>query len=187
MAKGDFTSATGGFDIDSNEDEDYYDFQEPGKTASNDSQRRRAQNAAFASWITSDAGLEATKSKIKEARLVDSVDEELSIQSLMDKHGSQIIRSPRNYQLELFERAKRENTIAVLDTGSGKTLIAVLLLRWTIDKELESRAALNSPKISFFLVASVTLVYQQYSVLETNLDHKVSRLIHCSLVRRLLT
>jgi hypothetical protein len=35
---------------------------------------------------------------------------------------------PREYQLELLEKAKRENIIAVLDTGSGKTLIAVLLI-----------------------------------------------------------
>lgn len=36
---------------------------------------------------------------------------------------------PREYQLELFEKAKKENIIAVLDTGSGKTLIAVMLLK----------------------------------------------------------
>lgn len=29
--------------------------------------------------------------------------------------------------------------------------------------------------MSFFLVASVTLAYQQFSVLENNLDHKVAR------------
>jgi hypothetical protein len=36
---------------------------------------------------------------------------------------------PREYQMELFEKAKKENIIAVLDTGSGKTLIAVMLLK----------------------------------------------------------
>jgi len=36
---------------------------------------------------------------------------------------------PREYQIELFEKAKKENIIAVLDTGSGKTLIAVMLLK----------------------------------------------------------
>jgi hypothetical protein len=36
---------------------------------------------------------------------------------------------PREYQLELFEKAKKGNIIAVLDTGSGKTLIAVMLIQ----------------------------------------------------------
>ncbi|KAJ3087920.1 hypothetical protein HK102_009973 [Quaeritorhiza haematococci] len=35
----------------------------------------------------------------------------------------------RTYQVRLLERAKHENMIAVLDTGTGKTLIAVLLIR----------------------------------------------------------
>jgi hypothetical protein len=36
---------------------------------------------------------------------------------------------PREYQLELLEKAKQANIVAVLDTGSGKTLIAVLLIK----------------------------------------------------------
>ena len=146
-----------------------------GQPASNLSERRRAQKAIFDSWIASDVGQEALRSKTKEAKYVDAADEELSIQSLMTKQGHEIIKSPRDYQLELFERAKNQNTIAVLDTGSGKTLIAVLLLRWIIDQELEDRAARRQARISFFLVPSVTLVYQQFAVLETNLDHKVAR------------
>ena len=36
----------------------------------------------------------------------------------MSKHESQVIISdPREYQVELFERAKEHNIIAVLDTG----------------------------------------------------------------------
>lgn len=141
-------------------------------------EKRRAQKAIFETWLMSSAGQEALKPKTKDGRNKEEADEMQSIHSLLaqQQQGSQIVKNPRDYQIELFERAKKENTIAVLDTGSGKTLIAVLLLRWIIDTELERRAAGHEPKISFFLVASVTLVYQQFSVLDCNLDHKVTRL-----------
>lgn len=112
---------------------------------------------------------------------------------LMTKQESHVIISdPREYQSELFERAKHENIVAVLDTGmkqsqlmmsltndhigTGKTLIAVLLLRYILDQELENRAAGKIPKLAFFLVDKVTLVHQQWAVLHCNLDHEIQNL-----------
>lgn len=125
--------------------DDEHDDMLQGRPASNITERRRAQKAIFESWIISDAGQQAL-TKTKEAKLVDLADEEQSIHSLMSNQGTQIIKNPREYQTELFERAKKENTIAVLDTGSGKTLISVLLLRWIIDQELENRANGKQPR-----------------------------------------
>ena len=52
------------------------------------------------------------------AKLETAKDEALSIRKLMSKQESNvIITDPREYQLELFERAKQQNIIAVLDTG----------------------------------------------------------------------
>ncbi|KAG9246055.1 dicer-like protein [Calycina marina] len=85
-----------------------------------------------------------------------------------------IISSPRAYQTELFDLAKEKNVIAVLDTGSGKTLIAVLLLRHVFAQELEDRARGKAKKVSFFLVDSVTLVFQQHAVLKANLDQPMN-------------
>jgi endoribonuclease Dicer len=48
---------------------------------------------------------------------------------------------PRDYQLELYERARRENTIAVLGTGTGKTLIACLLIKDILIQERVRRTA----------------------------------------------
>ncbi|RYC56457.1 hypothetical protein CHU98_g9758 [Xylaria longipes] len=84
-----------------------------------------------------------------------------------------IISSPREYQTELFERAKEKNIIAVLDTGTGKTLIAALLLRHVIEKELDDRRAGQEHRLAFFLVDKVALVHQQYRVLEANLDFPI--------------
>ncbi|KAI0097378.1 hypothetical protein GGR51DRAFT_553131 [Nemania sp. FL0031] len=87
-----------------------------------------------------------------------------------DTDDASIINSPREYQTELFERAKERNIIAVLDTGTGKTLIAALLLRHIIEQELDDRRAGQAHRLAFFLVDKVALVHQQYRVLEANLD-----------------
>ncbi|KAI1470586.1 uncharacterized protein F4812DRAFT_469152 [Daldinia caldariorum] len=103
-------------------------------------------------------------------------DEDKSTNLLVrEAESEKIISSPREYQTELFERAKQKNIIAVLDTGTGKTLIAALLLRHTVEQELEDRCAGKPPRISFFLVDKVALVLQQYEVLKANLDHPVQR------------
>ena len=54
-------------------------------------------------------------------------------------------------------------------------MIAVLLLRHIFDQELERRAAGNRPRLAFFLVDNVALVYQQFAVLECNLNQNVDR------------
>lgn len=62
----------------------------------------------------------------------------------------------RRYQLDVLEQAKAKNTIAFLETGAGKTLIAILLSK-SIHKDLMSQ---NRKMLSVFLVPKVPLVYQ---------------------------
>lgn len=145
---------------------------------STQAEKRREQKAIFEAWLQTEEAQQPMQRRQKRRASQDIEEEEqLSIKSLMAKQESaEIVKNPREYQLELFERAKKENTIAVLDTGSGKTLIAVLLIRWMIDQELELRAVGHEPKITFFLVPSVNLVFQQHAVLEANLDHKIARI-----------
>lgn len=52
---------------------------------------------------------------------------------------------PRDYQIELYERARAENTIAVLGTGTGKTLIACLLIKDILVQEKVRR--INGMKV----------------------------------------
>ncbi|KAK4155792.1 dicer-like protein 1 [Chaetomidium leptoderma] len=134
------------------------------------SERKRADNAAFDVWI------EENQQNLSNGLDKFVVNDDKSFQSLIREfENKRIITSPRDYQLELFELAKTQNTIAVLDTGSGKTLIAALLLRWTIQNELEDRSKGRPKRIAFFLVDKVALVFQQHAVLACNLDYPVEK------------
>nr|CAB3497246.1 unnamed protein product [Digitaria exilis] len=75
----------------------------------------------------------------------------------------------RQYQLEVLEQAKRRNTIAFLETGAGKTLIAVLLIKSICDKMLKE----NKKMLAIFLVPKVPLVYQQAEVIRERTGYRV--------------
>ncbi|KAG9287939.1 hypothetical protein G9A89_017534 [Geosiphon pyriformis] len=79
----------------------------------------------------------------------------------------------RKYQVELWEKSKKGNVIAVLDTGSGKTFISVLLIKDVAAEERQLRMIRRETKLTFFLVNLVPLVFQQANVIETNCDLKV--------------
>ncbi|KAK6512062.1 Dicer-like protein 1 [Arthrobotrys musiformis] len=154
-------------DIDDDSDEDPADAVVITQT------RRIAKNAqkkAFEKWFSKRAH-EIENDPKKQPQDNDLV----SIKDLLSNTAKAIITDPREYQLELFEKAKLSNTIAVLDTGSGKTLIATLLIRWMLELELEERSKGKPPKVCVFLVNSVTLVFQQAAVLECNLDAQVGK------------
>uniref|UniRef100_A0A0E0KFW3 Uncharacterized protein n=1 Tax=Oryza punctata TaxID=4537 RepID=A0A0E0KFW3_ORYPU len=72
----------------------------------------------------------------------------------------------RWYQLEALERAVRGNTVAFLETGSGKTLIAVMLLRAYAHRVRRP----DSRRFAVFLVPTVVLVGQQARVVEQHTD-----------------
>ncbi|KEH20231.1 endoribonuclease dicer-like protein [Medicago truncatula] len=74
----------------------------------------------------------------------------------------------RSYQLEALDKAIRENTIVYLETGCGKTLIAIMLLR-----SYAYHLRKPSPYIAVFLVPKVVLVSQQAQALRNHTDLKV--------------
>lgn len=63
---------------------------------------------------------------------------------------------PKNYQTALLERAKVQNIITVLPTGSGKTLVAVMFVEWIYQQELKRVQETGGRKrMTFFLTNSV--------------------------------
>ncbi|CAG8495182.1 4853_t:CDS:2 [Diversispora eburnea] len=81
----------------------------------------------------------------------------------------------RKYQIELYEKAKNDNVIAVLDTGSGKTFIAVMLIKEVVAEERRLRMIRRETKITFFLVNLVPLVFQQAEVLKSNCSFNIKK------------
>ena len=58
--------------------------------------------------------------------------------------------TPRRYQEEIFAQAQHSNVIAVLSTGSGKTYISILLIKF-----ITSQLQLSAGKVVVFLVPKV--------------------------------
>ncbi|KAJ5159977.1 Dicer-like protein 1 [Penicillium canariense] len=141
----------------------------------NHSRRQQIEDAQFEHLLTQYA--QRDPSTIEKPEMSGSWDTQLNIARMLKKQDiGRGNLDPRVYQIELFERAKAENTIAVLDTGSGKTLIAVLLLKHILQQELIDREDGKAPRIAFFLAHSVTLVFQQTAVLQNNLNQNVAHI-----------
>ncbi|KAL8152481.1 hypothetical protein V2J09_010241 [Rumex salicifolius] len=89
-----------------------------------------------------------------------------------EQHGTIEVKDPRkcarNYQLELCRRALEGNVIVYLETGCGKTHIAILLM-------YEMGHLIKKPQkdICVFLAPTVALVNQQASVIQEHTDFKV--------------
>ncbi|KAI5062975.1 hypothetical protein GOP47_0021522 [Adiantum capillus-veneris] len=75
----------------------------------------------------------------------------------------------RKYQLEVLDQAKVKNTIAFLETGAGKTLIAILLMQ----SKHKTMREQNQKMLAVFLVPKVPLVYQQAEVIREGTGFQV--------------
>ncbi|KAK4186084.1 dicer-like protein 2 [Podospora australis] len=79
-----------------------------------------------------------------------------------------MIMAARAYQREMLEESLKQNIIVAMDTGSGKTQVAIL----RIQEELE-----RSDKIVWFLAPTVELATQQFQVINSQIPGVQSKLI----------
>lgn len=101
-------------DSESDEDVDKYRLAVNSEVARLPSANRRRGDAAFQSWIRESQRSNNRAATDASARAFDRVSMARLIQSNEDR---KIIATPREYQIDLFERAKQKNLIIVLDTG----------------------------------------------------------------------
>ncbi|KAH7881254.1 uncharacterized protein C8R40DRAFT_1164658 [Lentinula edodes] len=74
----------------------------------------------------------------------------------------------RGYQQEMLEESLRRNIIIAMDTGSGKTHIAVLRIKHEAERETR--------KLSWFLAPTVALCEQQCNVIKSALHVSVGQI-----------
>ena len=93
-----------------------------------------------------------------------------------------IIKEPKNYQLDILNFAKNNNTIVFLETGLGKTYIAIMLIKEIFGEPLNSNYmdrvpySKKSNKKILFLCKTVGLLIQQAKVLKYNTSLKIFKL-----------
>ncbi|KAI9294789.1 hypothetical protein K502DRAFT_304512, partial [Neoconidiobolus thromboides FSU 785] len=94
------------------------------------------------------------------------------------KQNEELQHLPRQYQIELFEKAKKDNIIAVLETGTGKTLIAIMLIKHILlnEKVLRLKQPERQRKYCIFLVNTVALAVQQATTIANNIPFRVAQL-----------
>ncbi|KAJ1901750.1 Dicer-like protein 1 [Kickxella alabastrina] len=102
--------------------------------------------------------------------------------------NTHITLKPRDYQLALFREALNSNSIVMLETGTGKTLVSVMLIQWFAQRANSQVEQAIGPttyigigeqtvparrKVRVFLNNTVELVYQQARVISENTNQKV--------------
>lgn len=85
----------------------------------------------------------------------------------MKKMNDENLYKARPYQLKLLEKCMRKNSIVFLQTGSGKTYIAVMLI-----KNL-SNSIREGGKRTIFLANTVPLIQQQADVMRRFIDVEI--------------
>lgn len=83
--------------------------------------KNRKQDMKFQEWLEKNQKEVLRASKADMDSRLERLDK-MSVEKLLRGSSERIIASAREYQIDLYERAKNENTIVVLDTGMATRL-----------------------------------------------------------------
>ena len=106
---------------------------------------------------------------------------ELIIEKMKDlninKNNKKVVLKPRDYQQKIFDRAKNQNSIIYVETGKGKTFIAIMLMANYLGIDI-SIYSLNKQKIDknkkiIFFVCDTALIEQQKKAISSILGIEV--------------
>ncbi|KAL9612236.1 MAG: hypothetical protein Q9167_003149 [Letrouitia subvulpina] len=90
--------------------------------------------------------------------------------SPLNQDPTELGHHPRTYQLEMLEQSLRRNIIVAMDTGSGKSLIAILRIQAEIERCPEH-------KLVWFLAPNVALATQQAKAIMDHIPSIQSRVL----------
>ncbi|RYP60987.1 hypothetical protein DL770_009872 [Monosporascus sp. CRB-9-2] len=121
-------------------------------------------NVEFSSASSSGAEGEESEEGILALSTPSSAESERPGESPTQDDGTKdpVVIHARAYQLEMFEESLKQNIIVAMDTGTGKTQVAVL----RIQAELEMS---RPEKLIWFLTPTVALCVQQFEVLKAQI------------------
>ena len=82
---------------------------------------------------------------------------------------------PRDYQKQIFEKAKNQNSIIFVETGKGKTFISIMLMAdlLGINIDNDEKQKYDKNKKIIFLVCDTALVEQQRNQIQNILNIEV--------------
>ncbi|RKF60718.1 Dicer-like protein 2 [Erysiphe neolycopersici] len=81
---------------------------------------------------------------------------------VLDKDETTTHVKLRSYQVEMFEESQKRNIIIAMDTGSGKTHIAVMRMKYELDR-------MPQHKMIWFLTPTVSLGSQQFRYIQSQI------------------
>ena len=100
--------------------------------------------------------------------------EDMNYLSINNNFKRKILK-PKDYQLKIFEKAKTQNSIIYVETGKGKTFIAIMLMAQLLNISInsEKKQKINNKEKIIFFVCDTALVDQQKKEIENILNIEV--------------